>query len=215
MKFDSAKILICALPCLEAGHFDKSALRRRLMSSTRGRRTSLAGHAMMLGVLVFLSPSCGRSCDMNDLPPKIRAHLNRKFPDWRIVTLNDLGPDNRRFYLERHSKGCPGFTPGRYTPAPEPSYAVLIVPKNQKDKRSKLLVYDKAERGYEATKLVEGAHEGAMAVVITMPSGTYHDSQRTEKVTTKRPVIVFVVYESGALMYYWANGEWHMLQISE
>jgi hypothetical protein len=144
---------------------------------------------------------------------EIREYLRTNFKEWKVVTLADLDPDDKLVYSGHHPNGCPGFTSGTYKSSDTGSFAVVIN-SNDKPHRSKLLVFDKVRESYEATILWE-LPDAPGPVVFTMPAGTYLNWERDQEITTERPVIFYVHYEASAWMFYWSEGKWQELQVSD
>jgi hypothetical protein len=151
---------------------------------------------------------------MSALPAPIRTYLRTKYPGWRVLELSDLLPEDRKFFLDHNPGGCPGFTSGEYIPGRK-AFAVLAVSKIRKPARVKLIVFVGKEKGYRPTILAKSTTEGPLPAVFTMPAGAYQSWDREEEVRAQHPVIFYVRYEARAVMFYWENGEWRELQISD
>lgn len=156
--------------------------------------------------------------DGNKLPDGIRTYLQKEFPDWKVVTLKDLWPRHEQLYLKQHPKESPGFTFGEYRRIGTTTFAVIIISKFKGDeglRSAKLIIFDSDREKYEANILLESSRIATPPVVFTMPPGRYLDYLREKEVTTERPVIFYVHYESSAALFHWSTGKWNELWVSE
>lgn len=167
-----------------------------------------------VGMFISCNGTAASGCDMKNLPQGIHDYLQRNFGEWKIVTSEDLLPDHKPVFLKRHPNKCPGFTSGKYKCSDRPLFAVVII-SNEKPRRSKLLVFEKVQGSYQATPLGGLPNVVITPVVLTMPPDTYLSWRREKEIKAKYPVIFYVHYEASAQMYYWSEGKWHKLQISD
>ena len=165
-------------------------------------------------VFVLLDCTAAFSCDMSALPSEIRLYLNKELPSWKVVTLDDLAPEDRKFFVEKHPDGCPGYTSGSYTSAGTTLFAVVVISGSKPPLRTKLLVFSRGKKGYREETLWQVPNAAFPPVVFTMPPGTYQSWERDRQVRAKHPVIFYVHFESSGAMFYWSKGKWQMLQVS-
>lgn len=151
-------------------------------------------------------------CDLALLPEPVREVLKHKFPTWRLLTLSDLTDEEQRYWLK--SKGgdrCPGVGVGHIETRTYPSYAMVLVSREPTKPDSKFLVMSERRKGrFEVTVLSTD-----FGFVSTVPPGKYTDSQQTEKVQLNLDGILFEVFQKGAGLYYWRNGRYRQLIMSE
>lgn len=178
------------------------------------KRILFVGLGGVLTALASQQSASPSGCELSDLPAPILTHLKTKYTEWEVLKLDDLLPEDRKFYLDHNPGGCPGFTSGEYI-AGRKSFAVLIISKKTKPLRVKLLVFVKGGERYNPTTLVDSEHEGPLPAIFTRPPGSYQSWDREEEIKAEHAVIFFVRYEAWALMFYWQQGKWRMLQISD
>lgn len=160
-----------------------------------------------------ISDDCGTV-----LPPPIAELLTSQFSGWRPKQLSDLESDDRQLWTRAHPRECPGIAVGRYQPGDELSYAVLLVPKSDSTNGYQLiLVSKKSAQAASNWKLLDRAKGQAYSgiVVSTAKPGKYSDFDDTKSVVTKLDGIYLEWMEKGAVVYYWSNGHYVKLRVSD
>jgi hypothetical protein len=142
-------------------------------------------------------------------------YLKTKFPEWKVVAVKDLLAYHRELWLQEHSTACPGIAQGRYDPSGHWKTAILVVPKLPHDNRAKLILVNKTGQKYSSMVLAEMNERGHVPVIFTAPRGSYKSWDDSQKVMTRYAVVALVFYESSATVFYWANGKFHELQVSD
>jgi hypothetical protein len=189
------------------GVFMTALLRIIFLSAALGHQASAAT------LKALISTDCGTV-----LPAPITELLTSQFPEWRPKQLSDLESDDRQLWLKAHPQECPGIAVGHYQPGDELSYAVFLVPKSDPTNGYQLIVVGKkaAQAAYN-WKLLDRAKGQAYSgiVVSTAKPGNYSDFEDTKSVVTKLDGIYLEWIEKGAVLYYWSNGHYLKLRVSD
>ncbi len=164
----------------------------------------------------FANPSFGQ-CEKQKIPPGIGQYLSRQFPDWELVAVKNLLEYHQELWLQEHSGDCPGLARGWFEPSRRWKTAVLIVPKLESENRAKVLLIKQVGTKYSSIVLADIKERGAVPVIFSAPAGEYKSSDSTRKVKAKAKyaVISLVFYESSATVFYWSNGKFRELQVSD
>lgn len=171
--------------------------------------------ASLFCAALILATSAGASGrTTNNLPEEIRAYLAQRLPDWKVVDLSDLLPDDREWWLKKHPNDSPGFVAGRFAPTRAPAYGVTLIPKNPDDRRAKFLIFHNSGRGYTAETMLE-LPNATPPVVFQGSAGVYKSPDQSRQVRTRYPVIFYVHYEASATIFYWSKGKYRKLQVIE
>jgi hypothetical protein len=196
----------------------------RQLAQFREERTCMQSHRahrlMPVGVFILIllsgaSSSSFSQCEEGLIPSGMSQYLKTKFSDWKVVEVKDLLEYDRDVWLGEHSKACPGIGQGRFDPSGRWKTAILLIPKLPTDNRAKLILVDKKERKYSSIVLAEMNNRGQVPVVFTAPPGRYKSWDNSRNVTTRHAVVALVFYESSGTVFYWANGKFHELQVSD
>ena len=154
------------------------------------------------------------SCEGKGLPPYIRSYLEKESSQWKIIEVSDLAPDHKTFWLRDHPHECPGFVVGAFTPSARKLYAVALISRTL-NTHAELLIFEKSAQKYNVKVLLSPFSAAPIPVIFKATPGTYEDWESTRKVKTRFPGITFVFYESSATLFYWSNGKFRELQVSD
>jgi hypothetical protein len=173
-------------------------------------------------ILVIVPASFGQlknSCRASSLPSGAKALLDGKYADWRPKDVSDLGPDDKELWLKANPKDCPGIAIGHFEEPDRVSYAVLLVPKSELKHAYKIIVLRELPtgNGYAARLLdqADGEYSSSGLVISRVPPGKYSDFEGTASVSVKVDAVNVEWIEKAAVLYYWANGKYHTIQISD
>jgi hypothetical protein len=180
--------------------------------------------ALMLLPVVCFAAQPGQTeratiCDSSALPTSAQKLLTAKFSGWRPKLVSDMDTDDQQLWLTAtHGKECPGIVAGHFETADELSYAVLLVPKSNSSEGYKFGVLSKgaADKDY-AWKLIDHAETQADPglVISKAPSGKYSDWEGNKSVRLKLDGIQLEWMEKGAVLYFWSEGQYHRIRVSD
>lgn len=178
---------------------------------------------IITGVLFFSAsaslaePVLKDPCDLSLLPKPVQEILRHKFPTWRIITLSDLTDEEKNYWLkDKGSEKCPGITMGHIETWNYLSYAMILISRESTKPVSKFLII--SERRKELFEIV--VSYPYFGFVSTVPPGKYEgakgaDYQQPDFIQLHLEGIVFEGFQKGKILYYWKNGRYHSLIISE
>jgi hypothetical protein len=180
--------------------------------------------ALMLLPVVCFAARSGQTeraavCDSSTLPASAQKLLAARFSEWRPKLVSDMDTDDQQLWLTAtHGKECPGIVAGHFETADEHSYAVLLVPKSNSSEGYKVGVLSKgsADKDY-AWKLIDHAETQADPglVISKAPSGKYSDWEGNKSVRLKLDGIQLEWMEKGAVLYFWSEGQYHRIRVSD
>jgi hypothetical protein len=166
-----------------------------------------AGHAQAMSV-------DGETC-AGTLPAEVRALLESRFAQWKVVTIADLGLDERRLWRQKHDDLCPGIAGGRFDGSPNVSYAVTLLREHNKQLYQMLVLVHRTTKVYRIVILSPPQRVAVTSVVVKLPPGEFSTGDRSARIRTKFDVISYEAIEAGAIVYYWGHGQYKSLQTSE
>jgi hypothetical protein len=160
-----------------------------------------------------------RPCDLAAVPPEIRTELKNKFAGWRPKQLSDLDEDAQRFWRDGlNRKNCPGIAIGHFESAEQNSFDFLLVPESETNKGYKIVVFSRGsnENPY-ASQLLDSADGETYSglVILKAKPGTFSDVEGTKKIQTKLDGVIVEWIGKGSILYYWSDGRYQQLTISD
>jgi hypothetical protein len=168
----------------------------------------------LIGISGLVTPAFSK-CETQHISPRIREYLLKEFPDWKVVGVNDLLAYHKELWVAEHGAECPGVAFGRYEPTGRWRTAMLIIPKSSTDLRAKLLLIGETGGRYNHKILADISQRGPTPVLFKAPPGKYRSWNGSRTVRTRYPVMSLVFYESSATVFFWANGKFRELQVSD
>ena len=158
-------------------------------------------------------------CNDKGLPSDARLLVAKKFPDWRIKRVSDLGADDQQFWLKAHPKECPGIAVGHFEELDRLSYGLLLVPKSEGDRGYKIVVLSKvAKADAYSLRLLdhsEGQYSGSGLVISKVAPGAYSDFEETKSLRLKLDAVNVEWIEKAGVVYYWSLGKYRTIQTSD
>jgi len=158
-------------------------------------------------------------CSESVLPASLQELVGAKFSGWRPKQLSDMDQDDQKFWTEGpHAKDCPGIAVGHFESADDLSYAILLVPKSKPDGGHKIVVFGKPSANVDYVgKLIVHAEGGTYSglVVSKAEPGKYSSWDSTKAIQIKLDGVYVEWMEKGAQLFYWSNGRYRKLQVSD
>lgn len=159
------------------------------------------------GVAIFVSVQVATAAprsDACDLPQDLQREIAAKYSSAKPVTVSDLGQDDRGFFEKDHGDACPGMVKVDFYGDGKPTLALVLKPRRGAKEKVELVLARQVGGGWQTT-MVDTSDGGPVPVVWSQPPGEYHDVYGNKKIRTSTPVIVFVAYESWAIVYAWTG----------
>lgn len=148
------------------------------------------------------------------LPPTLQKQMQREYPTWRLVTLTDLGDDDRQLWLNKHGGACPGVAKGNFDGSARPQFALLL----KADESRTLLklvnaVMDRA-KSYRFTPLAEDIR--FTYVIYGLPPGQYFAVEdRATPIKVRHDAIALERLEVGMSIFYYLDGKFKQSVVSQ
>ncbi|PYX58509.1 MAG: hypothetical protein DMG76_08600 [Acidobacteria bacterium] len=142
--------------------------------------------------------------DPCELPQKLGTEIATKYPGTKVVTLDDLTPDNQKFFQKDHGGNCPGLAKVDFYGDGSQTLAFVLVARTSAKEKSYLMVAHLVGTIWKIRML--DTDDGAPTPVVwAQPAGKYRDVDRGKEIQATRPVIVFAGYEAFAIVYAWTG----------
>jgi hypothetical protein len=146
----------------------------------------------------------------------VQQLLEKGYASWRYERVSDLPEEYQKMWTTHNPKDCPGFAAGHFINLENLSYAVLLISGSGQSVSSKLLVVNRTKKGtYAATVLTEEKTTQHYEVVSRVPPGAYSDPEGGSSVRLRLDGVLLEALEVGSTLYYWRNGRFHSLVLSE
>jgi len=172
---------------------------------------------LLCGTLVraqTAAPSASSSCE-NEFPPAVKKAVTAKLKGWKIVTVADLVGDDKQIWEDSYDEQCPGITTGRFGPGPSQAYAVTLIRSRSGALYQTLVLVSENNRRSQIFTLARSEKTARPSIVRRLPAGSYSSPQGETQIDSQFDVVAFEAIEAGTVIYYWSNGKYRSLVISE
>ncbi len=153
------------------------------------------------------------------LPVPVSELLKGKFAQWRPKQVSDMDADDQQLWLKGpSSKGCPGIAIGHFESADSLSYAILLVPQSNPNGGHKIVVFSKdATKDVYTWRLLDHAETQTYSglVISKAAPGKYSDLENNKSIQIKLAGIYVEWLEKGALLYFWSEGRYRKIVVSD
>ncbi|HET9837833.1 MAG TPA: hypothetical protein VFR84_06325 [Candidatus Angelobacter sp.] len=154
------------------------------------------------------------SCE-NEIPPQARKAVAGKLKNWKVVTVADLAADDREIWEDEYEQKCPGVTAGQFAPQPARSWAITLIRSNRGALYQTLVLVTEKDQRYQVTTLSSSQKVARPSIVRRLPSGSYSSSHGETEIDAAFDVIAYETIEAGTMIFYWSNGKYRKVIISE
>jgi len=162
----------------------------------------------------FAAQTEAATCDGIDLPLDIRRYIEQQSSQWKVITVTDLKPEYRTFLMSKNSTDCPGIVVGHFKPSSRTLYAVALVSRTL-NAHVKILVFEYKSNKYRSTVLMDTMSANPVPTIFKVPPDTFEDWETGVNVKTRYPGVALAFYEGSSTLFYWSNGKFKRLQISD
>ncbi|HET9281511.1 MAG TPA: hypothetical protein VFR24_06075 [Candidatus Angelobacter sp.] len=170
---------------------------------------------LLSGTLLRAQTADLHSACENELPGQAQKVVAKKLKHWKVLTVADLPVDDREIWEDDYDEKCPGITTGQFGPNNSRAYAVTLVRSmNGALYQTLVLVAEKNQR-YQVTTLSRSQKITRPSIVRRLPGGTYSSAEGEMQIDATSDVIAYETIEAGTIIYYWNNGKYKNLIISE
>ncbi len=173
------------------------------------RLTLMKKVVIILGLIAASSSFAVSQCKA---PEELRTELDKKYAEWKIVTIGTLTKDDRSTWESMHPKECPGILRGRFVDGRE-SFAVALVKERATRPmlREQVVLFEKLGTELRATVLVSPTELAIVNVLVKLPPGRYSSFDDSKKIKTTTDAIAVVQLEAQALLFYWDGAQFKSL----
>ncbi len=139
-----------------------------------------------------------------------------KFPGMHIVKLNDLQIHEQTLWKRYHYNLCPGMAKGIFAPRIA-GYAIsLIRPLENYKYIVAFIIIFKAGRKFKIKSLAPvSISVGHIPVVLLHRPGKFESAEHDRTIHTRWQLIEYAAMEAASIGYYWQDGSFHKIQLSE
>lgn len=169
------------------------------------RIKSIAQSALLTLFLFVPVAAAGATDDACTLPTDLQREVATKYPGRTLVSLSDLGDDDRGFFQKAHGDSCPGLAKVDFYGDGKPTFALALTTNSVTEGKTELVLAHRAGATWKTTTLQTAA--GDAPVVWSEKPGQYTDVYGGKKIHATRPVIILCKYESWMILYAWTNGK--------
>ena len=156
--------------------------------------------AMGFGLLLFAYDAiAGSSNDACGLPADLQREIASRYPGRTLVSLSDLGDDDKGFFQKGHGDNCPGLVKVDFYGDGKPTFALVLITQSVAKGKNELVLAHQVGATWKTTTLQ--TTEGDAPVVWSERPGEYKDVYGEKKIRATKPVIVFCSYEAWAILY--------------
>lgn len=110
-------------------------------------------------------------CD-SAIPKELKATLQSRYPEWKLVRLADLPEDDQALWTQAHGVTCPGLARGNFSGAPGLQFGVLLRRDPPRQRLQLLFVEQDAAGRYRLAQMLS-QRAARLSVVFTSPPGPY------------------------------------------
>lgn len=172
--------------------------------------------AVLLLLLAFTVSPVWARCE--DRPQDVQDFL-RTEAGWSIINVDDLVEEERDAWKRYRGGGlCPGMAEGNFFGDNKQAYALALKKTIDGHLFEKLVVISRIGERLIATEVVpqeDAMRTGGILVVWRIVPGTYKDLDSDTSIGIKTDPIVFELIGSTSTIYYYSEGAFKSLRITE
>jgi len=157
-------------------------------------------------------------CANPPLVEPVKKLLSLKYyQQWRPIALGDLPKPHQRMWRRSLNRfDCPGIAMGHFERKHELSYAFSLKPRDPRQNGWRLIVISKTVQGTYRDRVLGQTDERVPPYVIyVVPPEEYTDAFETESVKLRLDGLQVEQMESGAMLFYWREGQYRSLILAE
>jgi len=152
---------------------------------------------------------------IGSLPDTLEKLLEKQYPGWKIVNLKMLNPYHKKLYLTNKKAICPGVAKVNFYGDGREVFAIVLTRRSENGSRSRLIISRQNESGQWYLITLDDNTSGPPPVVVVGPPGEYEQVYKERFIRAQQEVIVYIGYESWAVLYFWNGKKIEELQISD
>jgi len=169
--------------------------------------------AMALWLVILVLRAFAQSpANVCVLPKSLQDTVAAEYPGGKVITLSDLNEDDQQFFQKDHHGACPGLVKVDFYGDGMPTFALALATPAQIGFSTQLVVAHLLGAKWKTTVLEK---TGGPAPAIWSEKPGEYEGVYGAKMRSTRPVILFVGYESWAVMYGWDGRKVKHIQIND
>jgi hypothetical protein len=168
----------------------------------RLKATAILGTVLYLFVFARVATARMHE-DACALPGDLQREISSKYPGRTLVSLSDLGDDDRGFFQKGHGDDCPGLVKVDFYGDGKPTFALVLTTKSVAKGKNELVLAHEVGTIWKTTTLQ--TTEGDAPVVWSQKPGEYKDVYGEKKIHATRPVIILCRYEASTILFAWTD----------
>jgi hypothetical protein len=173
---------------------------------------SLYRLAISLVLIISIPARASANCSM---PTKdIESYLKAN-GDWKLVTVEDLIPENKLLWERYHKEVCPGVAAANLDASGVSSYAIALIRRLGSSNVEKLVLLRHQSGHLQELLLNQPMPVPIPLVVWRTGPGKFHDYGTGKTVKLGHDSIIYEQMESSGLQYYLSGGKIRSLVASE
>lgn len=166
---------------------------------------------LLLGLALF-SSSAFAGC--RNLPESVKDYLSRN-PQWHLVDIKDLIPEDRALWRRYHKDLCPGLARARLDTQKSPYFVLALLREDKKSSLEKLIAIP-PQSDHAKNDIILTVDKGTRTSVVWKAGpGKYDDVVTGQRIRLKHDTVIYEVMEAGAITYYLSRGHFKYIQTSE
>jgi hypothetical protein len=172
---------------------------------------------LVSALLIIIYSHLAIAQDASSLPD-INKLIKADFPQCRLLQLKDLDHDLHQYFIAHHRSAQPGYINADFDGNGKEDYAVLLLCNDKKKQSIRFVVFmANKNNSYSYIKIENWSDELSLKNLYlesTKP-GKIKDSESGRTITTKNACFSLNLFEAASQVYYWKNGKFHYVQISD
>lgn len=208
----------CSVASADGNAYGTFSTRMRKLNSTIHRWLwclMLVTGTLLRAQTADLHSADPRSSCENELPGQAQKVVAKKLKHWKVLMVADLPADDREIWEDDYAERCPGITAGQFGPNQSQAYAVTLVRSMKGVLYQTLVLVAEKNQRYQVTTLSRPQKVARPSIVRKLPAGTYSSAEGKMQIDAASDVIAYETIEAGTIIYYWNNGKYKNLIISE
>lgn len=146
------------------------------------------------------------------LPEPLRVRVTAEHPGWRVLKPDDLLAEDLAIWRRAYDGLCPGIAVGHFNDTAQTAYAVLLIRPTDGRITARLVVVDASR----TDELITETDLSNLPVVRKGMPGTYNDFyDPSDTISTPFETIIYEHLEASAIAFFWQNGRYVSLKVSD
>ncbi len=171
---------------------------------------------VLLGATALAAPvRATKECSFL-LPESLAESLGRVHPGAKVLTLDQLHRRERRLFKKEEGRRCPGVVHLDFFGDHREAYGVVLVTGASQRRRLRLIVASRTSQAPAWNiETLEAMKDPSLATLAKRRPGVYEDLRRKEKIEANAEALVWVRWDSWAILYAWTGQKIDKIWLSD